>query len=378
MSNAESPRVTILMSARERFSATREVLGAVYAQTAQPFRLVYIDGGSPRPIRHYLDAVADEKGFDLVRFPHYLWPNRARNLALSRADTEYVVFLDNDTLVAPNWLEPLIRCADETGADVVTPVVCQYRPVHTEIHFAGGEAGICVEERDGRRERKIYDRIHHQGKPLEGVRPELRRAPTEVCEFHCVLVRRSVFERIGPLDESLLSTREHVDLCMSVRNAGGMVYIEPDSVVTYLGAAPLRLSDIPFYMLRWSDAWALASVKHLEVKWGLSGGDYRRRCLEHIAWRRTRFTAKPWARRFSALLGGRGGLALEGILVGFDRWLNRQLSTRYAHRVQLPAETAAPTELPDELALNAALTADCAPDSAPATRRDEPRELVAR
>lgn len=40
-------------------------------------------------------------------------------------------------------------------------------------------------------------------------------------EFHCVLVRTAAFDSIGPLDEGLLSSREHLDLCLQVRANGG-------------------------------------------------------------------------------------------------------------------------------------------------------------
>lgn len=339
MKIGSSPRVTILMSARERFSATREVLNAVYEHTRYPFRLVYVDGGAPRGVRGYLQHKAESEGFELIRFPHYLWPNRARNIALSRADTEYVVFLDNDTLVSPGWLERLVSCADETGADVVTPLVCQYRPVHSEIHYAGGETGIAVQARGEQTARRLVDRMRYEGQPIERVRPHLERAPTGLFEFHCVLMRRSVFERIGPMDERVLNTREHVDYCLRLRAAGGSVYLEPDAVVTYLGATPLLLSDMPFYMLRWSDAWTRASVARLEQKWSISGDDYLPGCMRHMAWRRNAHVIAPLARMLTRPFGGRGRGRVTRLLSRLDRLLNPRLSARYARQVGLTAGT---------------------------------------
>src|SRR5205823_11203098 len=72
---------TIAVVPRERFSFTREALERLYAVTPPSFRLVYVDGGSPRHIREYLEAQAQKHGFDLVRTDHYLSPNEARNLA---------------------------------------------------------------------------------------------------------------------------------------------------------------------------------------------------------------------------------------------------------------------------------------------------------
>lgn len=41
------PEVTIVVSPRERFSYTRESLESIYEHTKAPFKLVYVDGGSP-------------------------------------------------------------------------------------------------------------------------------------------------------------------------------------------------------------------------------------------------------------------------------------------------------------------------------------------
>jgi len=38
--------------------------------------------------------------------------------------------VDNDVIVSPGWLEALVACAGETGATVVSPLICQGTPLH--------------------------------------------------------------------------------------------------------------------------------------------------------------------------------------------------------------------------------------------------------
>src|SRR5207249_8335576 len=52
----------------------------------------------------------------------HLVPNEARNIGLRRVRTRYVVFIDNDAVPAPGWLERMVECAEETGAWVVGPL----------------------------------------------------------------------------------------------------------------------------------------------------------------------------------------------------------------------------------------------------------------
>ncbi|MEO0842073.1 MAG: glycosyltransferase family A protein, partial [Cyanobacteria bacterium J06643_5] len=76
------PQVTIVVSPRERFSATKESLESIYQHTKIPFELIYVDGNSPHPIKQYLKQKSQEQEFKLIRTEHYLSPNQARNLAI--------------------------------------------------------------------------------------------------------------------------------------------------------------------------------------------------------------------------------------------------------------------------------------------------------
>lgn len=321
--------VTLIVVPRERFSSTRESLESIYEHTDIPFKLIYVDGASPRPLRNYLENKAREKHFELIRTDHYLPPNRARNLGLRRARTKYVVFIDNDVIVAPGWLGPLVGCAEETGAWLVTPLLCQGRPVHEFVHSAGGQCRI-VERREGLEiKRYIQDAMQSQGQPADQIRPYLERSETEFVEFHCMLARTEVFKRLGPLDEEMLNTREHIDLSLAVRKAGGAVYFEPASTITYLHDEGLRWSDIPFYMLRWSDEWLGASLKRFQEKWNVDENEYFTKRYKRFGGRRRKAIVKPLV-RFLAL--GRENKTLEKILFRFEKRLNRYLTRRYAKK----------------------------------------------
>jgi GT2 family glycosyltransferase len=154
------PDVTVVVVPRERFSVARRALECLLSETTYPFRLVYIDGASPRSVKRYLDAEARRSGFRLLRSEHHLSPTEARNLGLREAaGTRYVVFIDNDVLVRAGWLEALVGCADETDAWLVGPLYCFGDPPFSTIHMAGGAAHIEV--RDGGR--YMSERHHWPG-----------------------------------------------------------------------------------------------------------------------------------------------------------------------------------------------------------------------
>ena len=296
------PNVTIVVVPRERFSYAPTSLESVYEHTQIPFKLIYVDGNSPEKSKMYLEEQAHSKGFKLLRTDRYLYPNQARNIGAQHADTKYIAFVDNDVVVSPGWLQALIQCAEETNAAVVGPLMCQHEPIHQEIHFAGGESHIWVDKLGRRR---LREKMFYQGRKVTEMRNQLQRMTTELAEFHCVLVNRSVFEKIGPLDEAMLNTKEHLDFCMTVREAGGTVYFEPDSLVTYVPGPPQELADVHYYMLRWSDAWTLSSLKRMQEKWNLAEDGYFKSKYKKLGWRRYMTLIEPLAQKLTFGVGSR-------------------------------------------------------------------------
>jgi GT2 family glycosyltransferase len=298
-------RTTVIVTQRERFGMTEESLDSLYAHTPG-VRLIYVDGNSPDRWRDYLAGQAERRGFTLIRKEHFLTPNQARNIGIAAAETEFVVFSDNDVLFTDGWIDRMVECADETGADVVAPLTCQGLPAHTEIHHAGGDyapggdmAGFFAN--DPEMGRAFDEVMHGHTEKVSDWEGKLERKETGMSEFHVAMARRSVFDRIGPLDEAMLSTKEHIDFCMMVKQSGGTVWFEPKSVITYVfpcRARPLNREDWPFFSLRWSNAYGARSLDHFIAKWNLqTPSDYVARKKRNYYTRRWQGILIPMMRK---------------------------------------------------------------------------------
>lgn len=262
--------ITIIMSPRERFNLTQRSIESLYADPGADFDFICVDGGSPWAVRDYLAAESRRRGFKLIQSPHYLAPNEARNLALDNVKTKYVAFVDNDVDFAPQWLKYLVECIEETGAAIVSPLLCIGEPVHTKVHMAGGDASVIV--KDGKR--VFHEEHHFPNRPLAEVRDKLVRRETELAEFHCMLVRTEWVKRHGRFDENLKATYEHVDFSMDVRQRGGIIMLEPRAVVTNVYGPPLSLSELAYFYYRWGDEWSIGSERHFHKKWNTVFDDH--------------------------------------------------------------------------------------------------------
>ena len=317
---------TLVVVPRERFSTAAESLAQVLSHTPEPVPVVYVEGNPPARVRQALHRVGGGR-VQFIASKHYLSPNQARNIGFASVTTPYVVFIDNDVWVEPGWLEALVACAEEEQAALVGPLYLQGDRSQPEVHMAGGLAHIEV--RNGKRFLRHNHR--YQGEPLADVLPRLSRCDTEQVEFHGVLVRSEVLRSLGGLDEELLCTREHIDLCMTVRERGGRVLLEPASQLTYTRPPPFTFSDLRFFSLRWSEDWSQRTLDHFFTKWDLD----RAQIPHMLTWtkkQRYRFL-EPWYSRTTRWLRRRFGeermvrilrytlYPLEGFLNRVGNWL---------------------------------------------------------
>ncbi len=280
---AGDPRVTIVMTARERHSLTEAAIDSVAADTSMPYRFVYVDIQSPEWLRESLADRTTER-FEVIRIDEPLWPQQARARVIDRITTEYVVFMDNDVQVESGWLDKLVACADETGAGVVGPLYLIGDGVRPPlIHMAGGR---LVESATP--EGRVLDEKHQlANEDPARVAHTLTRQPCDFVEFHCMLVRTELAREFA-LDPTIRCVHEHIDVSLSARERGLATWFEPAARISYLALAEFMLEDLPFFRERWSSAESEASISRFCEKWHVlddarSFGGVRRFVVDHVA-----------------------------------------------------------------------------------------------
>jgi GT2 family glycosyltransferase len=254
-------RVSVVIVPRQRWSLAERSLAAVLATVPQGAQVIYVDGGSPSHISANLERMVRAADGVWVRKDCVLMGNEARNLAIPHVDRELVLFVDNDVHPAPRWIEPLVDCADVTGAAAVGPLILHGSNESSDVvHLAGGQ--LLVE--DGVLTRNTRDRALER---LGTIRDSLMARPSTQLEFHALLLRRSFLDRIGLLDEELRSMGDHEDVMLAAARLGLETWFEPSSVVTYLTMIPLADDEIGYWRLRWSDRYTDGSLDQFSRTW---------------------------------------------------------------------------------------------------------------
>lgn len=191
-------------------------------------------GDAPERLRRAIDENRWSRWADLI----VVHPNRGftggNNLAIRPAlasgdPPEYVLLLNADTIVQDRALEALVEFMDRhppagiAGSKLVWP--------------EGGVQGTPFRFLGVRTEINHATRL----KLLSKVAPaaSLAPAPSQTCRVDWVagasmILRRTMLEQIGLLDEGLYTYFDDVDLCLRARRAGWETWFVPESVVTHL------------------------------------------------------------------------------------------------------------------------------------------------
>jgi len=226
-------RAAIVIVSRGNIEYTRLCLQSIWNATAYPaFEVVVVDNGSDRDVVAALHSMAEaEPRLKVIEAGENLGFAKANNIGISAAgECEYVVLLNNDTVVTRGWLSRLLHHLDTPDVSMVGPVT----------NWAGNEARIEVDYTSVanlERFAEVYAR-EHRGRTFE----------IPMLAMYCVALRRSLLDRIGMLDERFgIGLFEDDDFALRARRAGGKLICAEDVFVHHWGQATFSTMTIAEY-----------------------------------------------------------------------------------------------------------------------------------
>lgn len=102
--------VSVIIPTRNRLAFLKEAVGSVSAQDFPSRETIVVDDASDDGTWEWLSSLRDPQ-VRIFRQPHHAERSAARNLGLSNAQGEFVLFLDDDDLLAPGALSYLSEAA---------------------------------------------------------------------------------------------------------------------------------------------------------------------------------------------------------------------------------------------------------------------------
>lgn len=231
------PQLGIVISNYNGWKDTLACLESLRKQTFRDFEIILLDDASTDDSVARLREVRDE---NLVFLPQPTNTGFAavNNTGIRRAladGAQWVMLLNNDTVCAPDMLEKLLAQTPPGG--VSCPKMLFLDPAD-EIWFAGG----TLDRRTG----KV---VHLGGHAKDG--PAFsQKKQVGFITFCCVLLPRSVIEKVGYLDEDLFMYCEDVDYCIRLTDAGVPLWYLPDAVLHHKAGGTAGGMLSVYYIIR--------------------------------------------------------------------------------------------------------------------------------
>lgn len=217
------PLVSLIIPTRDAPELLRLSVGSLLERTSYPnFELVIIDNGSVLPETFaYFDAAKEDARVRVARDDRPFNYSALNNRGAREARGELLALLNNDVeIIHGDWLDEMVSHALRpeigcVGAKLLYPDDrIQHAGVITGI---GGVAGHA------------HKYLH---KDEHGYHSRLRLTHNlSAVTAACMLVRRSIFEQVGGLDEELAVAFNDVDFCLKVRAAGYRNLFTPYAVL---------------------------------------------------------------------------------------------------------------------------------------------------
>ncbi len=107
---------SIIIAVYQRAEELSELLLSLEKQTDKSFEVIVIDDGSPIPLK---DITEDFKASLNIRYFHKKnsGPGLSRNFGMTKANGNYFIFLDSDTLIPENYIEIVRKKLNENFTD---------------------------------------------------------------------------------------------------------------------------------------------------------------------------------------------------------------------------------------------------------------------
>lgn len=196
----QQPTLSVIIPVCNRSTYLREAIISAMEQEVGQIEVLVVDDGSDRDCAQQIRRICEETGARLIVNERNLGVSASRNIGIRESTGTYLVFLDDDDLMAPGFVKVALASMD----DEVQVVIGRTQLI----------SGIST-----RRFKKVkayynylQDKYHHR--PVDEFGYFLIYCPA----IHCVVWRRSCFDQFE-FDETI-SYGEDRELFLRLRKSG--------------------------------------------------------------------------------------------------------------------------------------------------------------
>jgi GT2 family glycosyltransferase len=235
------PLVSIVSINFNQAKMTCEMIESVKQITYPNYEIIIVDNGSPTDKPEEIKEQFPE--IKLIVSETNLGFAGGNNLGIKEASGDYILFLNNDTEVEPDFLEPLVdQCLSDPQIGLVSPKINYFFSENKKtIQYAGS---IGINPSTGRGEK--IGSFHFDKGQYNDIRE------TQLGHGAAMLIPTKVIKEVGLMPDIFFLYYEEHDWCEKIKQAGYKVWYVGTSTIYHKESmsvgknSPLRM----YYMTR--------------------------------------------------------------------------------------------------------------------------------
>ncbi|WP_293336571.1 tetratricopeptide repeat protein [Microcoleus sp. CAWBG58] len=212
---ADYKRVSIIIPTRDLGDVLDNCLESIFSKSVYPnYEVIVIDNGSQE--KHTAEILTKWTAKESARFKSYRLDipfnfSKINNYAASKAEGDYLLFLNNDTeVITPDWIDGMVEQAQRSSIGAVGNLLIysdnKIQHAGVVMGLGGGVAGHSY---------------YHMPRSIPGYFGNVvGMNNVSAVTAACLMCRREVFESIGGFDEELTVAYNDVDLCLKMLEKG--------------------------------------------------------------------------------------------------------------------------------------------------------------
>lgn len=176
---------------------------------------------------------------ELVKLPNNSGFSGGNNVGIKSAvaqGDDYVIFLNNDTMVDPNLVTELVKTANKKVSIVVPKIYFAKGYEYHKERYTKAEQGKVIWYAGGKIDWNNMYASHRGVDEVDRGQYDVSEQ-TEFASGCCMLLSCELFEEVGYLDDDLFLYLEDLDFCLRAKRVGYEIIYAPRALVWHKNAS---------------------------------------------------------------------------------------------------------------------------------------------
>ena len=218
---AREDKISLLIPNKDHVDDLRRCIDSIKERsTYENYEIIVIENNSAEKATFdYYQTLENEEKITVVTYEGEFNYSRINNFGAGFAKGKYLLLLNNDTqVISMNWLEAMLMYAQRPDVGAVGAKL--YYGDRT-IQHAGVVVGLGAHRTAGHTHYKInYDNLGYMGRLCYAQN-------VSAVTGACLMVKKSIYDALGGLDEEFKVALNDVDFCLRVREKGYLNVFTP-------------------------------------------------------------------------------------------------------------------------------------------------------